>query len=311
MGYVEKSEDVRRYWKYLNSLDSSRRLHAQLLGVTEDGVEKLGQVRPRGMIELLHPFKLYQLPSCLRATASSTDWLKFRVRGGQVLGVDATGTDAAPNPDIEVFPDVTDITVPANTSEYWFWLTVTDGVGAVTHGASPAAAGWDGFPEPDSEHIPIGVVDTATYLIQCMPLVRQFLRSDVVSVGSGDGSGSSGRGTLVSMAGDYLVVRPPGGASDGSQDIKVAKPYKLRWAVTGATIDSVAITYGSWDLTTQRRTATAPGPVTERQVITPRYLGGDPIHYVRTTTGVTDAGVDLMRLDLNVDARAWAKVATA
>jgi len=311
MGWVDKTEDVRRYWQYLNSLDASRRQHAQLLGIADEGVGNLSAPRPRDIIENLHPFRLYQLPWSLRTTPSSTDWLKFRVRAGQVLGVDATGTDAAPNPDVEVFPDVADITVPANTSEYWFWLTITEGVAAVTHGASPESAGWDNFPEPDSEHIPIGIVDTATYLIDCMPLVRQLLRSDVVSVGSGDGSTSTGRGTLVTMAGDYLVVRPPGGLTDGSQDIKVAKPYKLRWSVTGATIDGVSLTYGSWDITTQRRTATAPGPVTERQVITPRYLGGDPIHYVRTTTGVTDAAGDLMRLDLNVDARAWAKVSTA
>lgn len=116
------------------------------------------------------------------------------------------------------------------------------------------------------------------------------------------------RGTFVSMASDYITLRPVG-AGDSSTDFKVAKPYKLRHSITSASIDgdSISYTYAGDALSKQERTATVDA-TSELQIVVPRYLVGDTIYYASSVvTGVEVSGSDVGKLDINADARAWAK----
>jgi len=145
----------------------------------------------------LHPFGIYQVPLQFRAPATmDTDaelaalWRKFRVRSGRLLinlatGTLPTGTDGATNPDLPEFPDVADITVPANTGKYWFWIYITlaDPLTAqIKHAAEAdisSGNNWDNWPELDLLHIPIGYVDTNTRASEYIATVRQFIRADI------------------------------------------------------------------------------------------------------------------------------------
>jgi hypothetical protein len=127
----------------------------------------------------------------LRASVSADDWRKFRVRAGRVFENEATGTDGADeNPDAETYPTMTDIEVPDLALEYWFWLEVSDAGAVVRHAEDPTVSDpvdnpnpWTTFPTLDGEHIPIGFVDTDTYSTEKRAVVRQLLRTDVISAG--------------------------------------------------------------------------------------------------------------------------------
>jgi hypothetical protein len=120
---------------------------------------------------------------------------------------------------------------------------------------------------------------------------------------------------VVTILGDYLLCRPYDGTDPENADIQnlvaVARPRRLRCSETSRTIDGTAYTYTYTG--TQARTSDN-GADTEDQQIVPVYNVGDVIYAARgfvNGTGVFDSenkAVDY--LDLNVDARAWAKVAT-
>jgi len=106
---------------------------------------------------------------------------------------------------------------------------------------------------------------------------------------------------LQSISADHLVCKTYDGTTVGDTNINVAKPPQLRESNTahdGHTFDTFV---GG-----VQRTADS----TEVQVIVPNYVALDEIYAIRDLrggTGVTDAPE---WLDLNVDARAWAKQAT-
>jgi hypothetical protein len=145
-----------------------------------------------------HPFRIYQVFS---SPPDSGDWLRFRVRAGRVMESDASGTDATDaDPDQEELQaaataDYT--TIPTGTANFWFWLELS-GSGAgltatVRSAADPSVAGtdnpnpWPSYPLPDATHIPIGWVDTLTNESASVAIVRQLLRTDVVSIVGGGG----------------------------------------------------------------------------------------------------------------------------
>jgi hypothetical protein len=150
-------------------------------------------------LDYMHPFKIYNVPSVLRVTPDDdNDWRLFRVRAGQVMGVDVTGTDADDaNPDDESYPDVDDFEVPISTPEYWFWIEDTGSGWVLRYGPDETASSYDGGPDPgqawtssnawttgpipDSTHIPVGTVDTDTFSDDNTAVIRQLLRADVVS----------------------------------------------------------------------------------------------------------------------------------
>ena len=119
--------------------------------------------------------------------------------------------------------------------------------------------------------------------------------------------------------GDYLLCRTWDGTKSGAERIPVARPYKLRKTpFDGETRDGISWVY----VTSNKRTATrVSDQKTETQVVTPVYrgFGGDAADTIYAVTGL-DGGTDVVEsgneenptkpvvwLDLNVDARAWAK----
>ncbi len=132
------------------------------------------------------------------------------------------------------------------------------------------------------------------------------------------GNGGSGVGLYryVSMGQDHIVCREWDGVTPGTQDVLIAKPYKLRYSITHQDIGGVGVDYSSYSLTGQTRLATG-GTDTETQIIVDRYLVDDLIFAISATTLVevtTGSPPDevtqkLGLLDLNVDGRAWAAVA--
>jgi hypothetical protein len=204
MEFLRPGEDSRKNWRAINALEDSRRRHAVLLGVTEDDYGRV-RLTPRGAV--MHPFKIYQMPLSLRTSVDANTWRKFRVRAGRVLESDATGTDGESWPDGQLFPSAgQEVTVPATTAQFWFWLEIGSSGGTTTAvvrwhsdptatsydgGEDTTAAdwtstnAWTGFPVIDAEHVPIGWVDTNTKASEKVALVRQLLRADLIG-GTGE-----------------------------------------------------------------------------------------------------------------------------
>ena len=101
--------------------------------------------------------------------------------------------------------------------------------------------------------------------------------------------------------GDYLVCRPPGGNSDGSDDVKVAVEPQLQSAITAQTMpDGTAWSYlttggaSTYIEATQQRTArqTAGGTATLTEYITPPFLTTDYVPvFSCSNAGATVGGV--------------------
>lgn len=199
MDLIKPGEDSRKNWRSINQLELSRRFHAQLLGISST-IEADAENTPiaQQWSSRLHPFKIYQLPWHLRTgEPTAADWRKIRVRAGRVLESDATGTDGHDvDPDSEEFPTASDITVPEDEAEFWVWLeidTVEDTTTAVVrYGTDPTAEAygdwttekpWTDFPKLDGSHVPIAKIDSATNADNKTLLVRQYLRTDIISAG--------------------------------------------------------------------------------------------------------------------------------
>lgn len=113
-----------------------------------------------------------------------------------------------------------------------------------------------------------------------------------------------------SMMGDWLVCRTWDGITEGTTDIKIAKPPRLRFSVLTLTmIDGTVITYTDYDTDNQTRTATDDSGKTESQVIGEPYLLNDIIYAAPARTLVRDdTGKTITLLDLNDDGRAWEQI---
>lgn len=115
---------------------------------------------------------------------------------------------------------------------------------------------------------------------------------------------------LKSVSDEYLVCRSWDGENEGTQDVKIAKPSKLRSSIDEETIDGTLVTYTNYDAENQTRHASAgvaPNTTEEDQVIVPRYLQDDVIYAVKAKTMAADEdGKDIALMDLNIDGRAWA-----
>lgn len=109
---------------------------------------------------------------------------------------------------------------------------------------------------------------------------------------------------ISSIQGDYLEgVLLDNGATVTTTIYNIAKPWLLRQSL--ASRDGVSFTY----TTSQEKTAT-DSPTVETWVVTPSYVVGDIIYATRVANrmGVDDSGGDeILWLDVNVDARAWAQ----
>lgn len=116
---------------------------------------------------------------------------------------------------------------------------------------------------------------------------------------------------LVSVQTDYLVCNEWDGTTQGDGEYKIALPWMLRQTpFDGQTRNGITYTYAS----ASERTAD-DGSNTETQVIVPSYVAGDVIYGMKEIRGGTDtedeAGDTVGWLDLNIDARAWARQTTS
>lgn len=182
---LQVGDDSRKNWRRINE-------HGGDLHDAEVRVRSLESLEGRRRIfaeldQMYFPFRVYVFPSGKRSSPDSdTDWRKFRVRNGAVVGNTATpidtvaGTDGAEYPDdLTESPlaesDVADVAVASGTSAYWFWLEIDEGsvTATIEHGASPPSA-WT------LTVILIAKVDTNTHAAEKRALVRQYLRTDVI-----------------------------------------------------------------------------------------------------------------------------------
>ena len=162
------------------------------------------------------PFQIYTIPDIFRpqnsgSYTSGSNWTTVRVRNGQVLTSFVNysssfvyGTDGVQYPDSNYFnPSWTanvDYIIPSGSNQQWFWIeelsssvsgsnyivqSSTSSNVSSTYVQSP----WFNYPSASNNHIPIGVVDAVSSASIHQLLIRQFLRTDVMSTG-GTTSGS-------------------------------------------------------------------------------------------------------------------------
>lgn len=126
------------------------------------------------------------------------------------------------------------------------------------------------------------------------------------------------------IAGDYLTCIPFDGLATATviingveitERINVARPPLLQTSV--ASHNDVTFDYedpdNAGEFLTAQRVASADGEEDETQVIVPAYVVGDKIYAMNNIDGdtgvITDSDSSVEWIDLNVDARAWAKQA--
>lgn len=150
------------------------------------------------------------------------------------------------------------------------------------------------------------------------PLPSHNVRVTHTRVGTGLlGVAAADEGTSVvrlvfkEMQDDYIVCRSWDGTNEGTADIFVAKPPKLRASVTEETLDGIDFEYSYVTTGTEKyvsRTSTNQSDNTaETQKIVPRFIPDDEIFAIAASTGIETVDAEsVSMLDLNVDARAWA-----
>jgi hypothetical protein len=127
--------------------------------------------------------------------------------------------------------------------------------------------------------------------------------------GAGGGS-SATQYRYKSMEGDYYVCRAWNGTTEGSVDVYIAKPHILRkTGFNGTTYNGITYVYSSNHVARTATVAATPA-LTETQMVIPPYVADDIIYATQpNATGVrTTANSPVTLLDLNVDARYWARV---
>lgn len=133
-------------------------------------------------------------------------------------------------------------------------------------------------------------------------------KGDFLIVNPGVGGAQLQTFRFKSMKGDYLICRAWNGSVEGSSDIYLAKPVKLRHSITSETIDGTAYTYSSYSLTAQTRVSAPASGSAETQIVVPRYLPNDLIYAMAAPTYVQSEDVPakaVSLIDVNLDGRAW------
>jgi hypothetical protein len=133
--------------------------------------------------------------------------------------------------------------------------------------------------------------------------------------GSGGGGSVSGPYRIKSVRGDYVVCRTWDGSSEGSTDIYIAKPWKLRCSRTQETVGGVTstFTYSGSGLGNCTRTKTT-GADSEDEYVSPQWAYGasdcDLVWAVSAVTLVLTASPDTASIVVGlllIDSdRAWA-----
>ena len=307
---------------------------------------KLRTIQPSNP-SLMYPFKIYQLPWQFRtATNPATDWLKVRVRSGNLMqqGVGliapVSGTDGAPNPEIETYNDTPltygDIPVTSNTSNFYIWVNYGASTANIYFGTSASGANivttsapwymamadtWPTFPVPDSSHIPIAKIDSMTHANKKQLLITQFIQTDIFINGGG---GTGVQGIPLRLVRYWLNYWVGSNISNSNNVIQVAKPFTLRNAISARTIYGVSAFYtypnsvsNSDPYYSVVRVANfGNGPTYEAQVVVPAFISGDIFYAIPNVStnviseagdNISNNGTNITWLDLNVDGRAWAR----
>ena len=221
---IHKQDDPRKDWQKFNALAAQVERMAGDVALARETLTNLRGTLGN-LIAGMHPFKIYRVPPHLRASTSADDWRKVRVRAGRALGQNiSSGTDAATEPDEGGYPSVTDITVPAATSAYYIILTVS--TAAVTHSATP--------PTESADVIVLGVCDSNTRAATQELVIRQYVRTDIISTGGGGAQ----RYKIQSVSTNYVVAKTWDGTNLGATAVNIALPPRLRGSapVSGAAI---------------------------------------------------------------------------
>ena len=112
-----------------------------------------------------------------------------------------------------------------------------------------------------------------------------------------------------SVQDDHLVCREWDGTVEGAGDVKVAKPFLLR-KTPFDTLTRNGITFAYTSSTERTATEDSSGDI-QNQIIVSSYQVDDLIYVIGNVAGGVDTqdenSVDLTRLDLNVDGRAWSR----
>jgi hypothetical protein len=344
---------------------------------------QVDQGLPPNPLAGLFPFAVYCLPSFFRTVQNpTTDWLKFRVHGGRVNEADATNTDGE-NSDSSAealmnFATAWDVQVPVGKGLFYFWGEYVVAGGTTTarvlYGTDPTAASysdsssspshpwdhssapwsgitaWSTFPKPDGAHALIASVDVNNITFPYIPVVRQYVRNDILVIGGGSGASFStyvfqslaaGTDAVTNETRYYAVCYPfnPLSGWSGSYSgspVHIALPARLQppkiCAVTGggSSPTEYALNLGpiQYDYTNflskQERTATAitSGQV-EYQFVCPLFETQDTatgqtlicptvLQAVAAATGVKDAGGSLLgQIMVGEFAFAWDPNATS
>ncbi len=328
MNPLKSGQSVRTQWNAVNDNYAYAQFRGHEMISTRERQE--AAARNRGLDDtcsLFAPFKIYSFPSVWRAVpAITTDWLKFRIYLGCYNNVVVSGcdrTDATPGttnyvpdgPDSQVFPSEsgtdftgTEYTLPAGIAQSYFWIDATSAsapaikwgyAGSVTSGlgGTPASQGWTTFPAPDATHIPIGWVDTQTDAATYWAHTRQLLRHDNPSSGGGT---SLQQFKIVSDGGDYWICNTWDGTTQGTININIIKPPKLRAGtngITGAT-ETIAgvtnsyaysytpVTVGSVTAYYTRTVSWSGSPTAETNFPNPVPIAGDVIYAMPCSTNI-------------------------
>ena len=146
--------------------------------------------------------------------------------------------------------------------------------------------------------MPLGMSDPGNGTFTANPVIPSLGGSKIVLV------------KVTSVQGDYLVCRTWDGATLGSADIIVAKPYTLRVTpFDGQTIGGV--TYANIFVDGSQRSATTAAG-TELHRVFAAYAVGDSILAARVgpQADIVVADIAAEWIDLNVDARQFMYVST-
>lgn len=163
-----------------------------------------------------------------------------------------------------------------------------------------------------------GQAITAAKLDEPGAVLRELQRGIVAPRQVNPGAASSApevrRFKIKEILQDYMQCAQWDGVKEGPVTY-VAKPLLLRASATTRVFTAGTLTFSDATSTGSQRVATLDA-TSETQVVVPEYVVDDEIIAIRNIRGKTgltrmDAGVekDVEWLDMNTDARAWAKQA--
>ncbi len=172
------------------------------------------------------------------------------------------------------------------------------------------------FPAPTNENTPGGhwlrKLLRACIASRVLPGNGYFVKvtptGTILEIRTGGGGSSKAQPhRFKSMGTDHIICRTWDGITEGTTDVKIAKPPHLWFSVAAETLRTTPVTYSAYSLQNQSRQASRPSG-SEIQLITRAYEVNDIIWAVQCETfmSVGQPAVKVALQDNNVAGRAWA-----